>query len=359
MKKMKIAVIFGGQSSEHEVSCMSAVNVIHNIEAAYYDPLLIGITKDGRWLKVEQVSDIIKGTWNNGKVSAMIAPDANIHGVVLLEKNHVTTQYVDVVFPVLHGKYGEDGTIQGLLELAGIPYVGCNVLASAVCMDKVCTKRLVERLGIRQANYIDLRVSDLEKQETVTKNIEKTLGYPVFIKPANAGSSRGVTKAKDEKELFEGLKLAAEYDDKILVEEQIFGRELECAVLGGVEPRASGVGEILAAAEFYDYDAKYNSQESKTVIHPELPEKVADKISETAVKIFQAVDAYGLARVDFFLEDKTNEIIFNEINTMPGFTKISMYPMLWETKGFSKQQLVEKLIQLALRRAENRGKGEK
>ncbi len=358
MRKTIIAVIFGGQSSEHEVSCMSAVNVIQSIQETQYDLLLIGITKEGRWLKVEQVSDIISGEWRNGTINAIISPDAGVHGVLLSEKGSVTAQYVDIAFPVLHGKYGEDGTIQGLLELAKIPYVGCGVLASAICMDKIYTKAIVERLGIRQANYVCVRVHELDQKEEIEKRIEQTLGYPVFIKPANSGSSCGVTKAENKEELLEGLKLAAEHDDKILVEEQIFGRELECAVLGGSEPKSSGIGEILAAAEFYDYDAKYHNEESKTVIHPQLPEGVEKQISNAAVKIFKAVDGYGLARVDFFLEKETNEVIFNEINTMPGFTGISMYPMLWEAKGLSKQHLVDKLIQLGLKRAYE-GKGVK
>lgn len=356
MEKKKIAVIFGGQSSEHEVSCMSAVNVIESIHPEYYEVVLIGITKEGRWLKVDKVSEISSGTWTKGTVTAVILPDAGFGGVLFLENGTYTHVPIDVAIPILHGKYGEDGTIQGLLELAEIPYVGCGVMASALCMDKLFTKLVVERLGIRQAKYIPVHSYEIERADQIAERAEQELGYPMFIKPANAGSSCGVSKAENREQIYSGLKLAAEYDNKILIEEGIYGRELECAVLGGLEPRASGVGEILAAAEFYDYDAKYNNEESRTVIHPDLPDGIAAQITDAAVQIFRATDAYGLARVDFFLEKDTNEIVFNEINTMPGFTGISMYPMLWEAKGISKQQLVEKLIQLALRRFSNRSK---
>lgn len=350
MGKRLIAVLFGGQSSEHEVSCVSVQNVISNINRDYYDVLMIGITKDGRWLKTESVDDIESGAWRNSKITAVISPDASQKAVLLIENGKVHVQEVDVVFPVLHGLYGEDGTVQGLLELAGIPYVGCGVLASAVSMDKLYTKIIVDTLGIRQAAYVPVMSRELNNMDAVLERVESKLLYPVFIKPSNAGSSKGVTKAHNREQLIAGLKLASEHDRKILVEESIVGREIECAVLGSNDVRASGVGEILSAAEFYDYDAKYNNAESRTVISPELPEGKAAEFSDAAVKIFKAVDGFGLARVDFFLEEGTNEVVFNEINTLPGFTSISMYPMLWEAKGISKTQLVEKLIQSAFSR---------
>ncbi|BCN28816.1 D-alanine--D-alanine ligase family protein [Anaeromicropila herbilytica] len=351
MSKKTVAVIFGGQSSEHEVSLISATTIISNINKDYYDIVMIGITKEGKWLKVDSIEDITSGAWKESKVGAIISPDATNKGVLLIEKSQMTLQKVDVVFPALHGMYGEDGTIQGLLELAKIPYVGCGVVASGVSMDKFYTKIIVDTLDVRQAEYVPVLKGELKEMDAVVERIESKLSYPVFVKPSNAGSSQGVSKASDRDGLVAALELAAKHDKKILVEETIIGREIECAVLGGRDPKASGVGEILAAADFYDYDAKYNNAESKTVINPELPEGVAEEVRDKAVRIFKAVDGYGLSRVDFFLEKGTNEVVFNEINTLPGFTSISMYPMLWEAKGIGKQQLVEKLIQLAFARS--------
>lgn len=357
MMKKTVAVLFGGQSSEHEVSCMSAQTIVKAMDKEKYNVILIGITKDGRWLHVDNVGRIADKSWYKSNKSAVISPDAGMKSVLVFSNREegsasVSMIDVDVVFPALHGLYGEDGTVQGLFELAGIPYVGCGVLASAVSMDKLYTKMIVDRLGIRQAKYVEVRRHELlgDGIKEAVARVEEKLPYPVFIKPANAGSSRGVSKACDQTALVAGLKLAAEHDRKVLVEEEIIGRELECAVLGGIKPKASGVGEILAAAEFYDYDAKYNSEESKTVIAPELPEGKAEEIRLAAEKIFAAVDGFGLARVDFFLEAGTNEVIFNEINTLPGFTSISMYPMLWEAEGIKKAELVDRLIALAFER---------
>lgn len=351
MSKKTVAVLFGGQSSEHEVSCVSAITIISNINTDLYNTILIGITKDGRWLKVNSTNDITSGEWIKGTTTAIVSPDATLRGVIFLDGNKVSTEKVDVVFPVLHGLYGEDGTVQGLLELAKIPYVGCGVVSSAVSMDKLFTKIIADNIGVPQAKYVPVYKKELEKINMVTEKVEATLSYPVFIKPSNAGSSRGVSKAHNRDELIKGLLVAAEHDRKILVEETINGREVECAVLGGNEPKASGVGEIIAAADFYDYDAKYNSEASKTVLSPDLPTETVEKIKDYAVRIFKAVDGYGLSRVDFFVDKVTGDVIFNEINTMPGFTSISMYPMLWEGRGIGKPQLVEKLIQLSITRA--------
>jgi D-alanine--D-alanine ligase len=350
MMKKTIAVLFGGQSSEHEVSCVSAMTIITNINKELYDVLMIGITKDGRWLKVNDAADIKSGAWREEKVTAIISPDTTHKGILLISGDKVSFQKVDVIFPALHGLYGEDGTVQGLITLSGIPYVGCGILSSAVSMDKLYTKMIVDTLHVRQANYVGVLKHDLEQMDLVVEKVEAKLDYPVFIKPSNAGSSQGVSKAHNRQELIDGLNLAVKHDRKILVEETIVGREIECAILGGHDPKASGVGEILAAADFYDYDAKYNNMESKTIISPELPEGIAEKIREIAVRVFRAVDGFGLSRVDFFLERETNEIVFNEINTLPGFTAISMYPMLWEAKGIGKPQLVDKLIQSAFTR---------
>lgn len=358
MGKLNIAVIFGGQSSEHDISCISVQTVAKAINADTYDITYIGITKEGRWLLVESLENIVDGSWMQSATSAILSPDATRKEVILTSAEGVSTKRIDVIFPVLHGMYGEDGTIQGLFEMAKIPYVGCGVFASAVGMDKVYTKIIVDSLGINQADYVLVRAVDVKRSETDSsimddqvQQIEARLGYPVFIKPSKAGSSQGVSKAHDRTELMDGLKLAAQHDSKILVERNIVGREIECAVLGSVpEVEASGVGEILAAAEFYDFDAKYTNAESKTVISPELPEGKGEEIRSAAKAIFAAIDGYGLSRVDFFLEKDTNKVIFNEINTLPGFTAISMYPMLWKAEGMSIEEWTEKQIQLAFKR---------
>lgn len=345
MSKLQAVVIFGGQSSEHIVSCMSAVNVINHIDRERYNVLLIGITQEGRWLKVESAEAVKSGAWREGTVCAALLPDATKRCVLVMDGERTEEVKVDVVFPVLHGLYGEDGTLQGLLEMARVPYVGCGVLASAVSMDKLYTKIVVDDLGIHQAEYEAVYREQLEDMERVVMRVERHFSYPVFVKPSNAGSSRGVTKAENRRTLMDGLMNAAKHDRKILVEETICGREIECAVFGGGgQPvTASGVGEILAAAEFYDFDAKYFNEASRTVVNPELPGGAAENVRQAAIAIFKAVDGYGLARVDFFVKDD-GEIIFNEINTMPGFTAISMYPMLWEAQGIGKAQLVEMLL---------------
>lgn len=358
MSKWNLAVIFGGQSSEHDISCISVQTIARAVDPDAYDITYIGITKEGHWLLADSLASIEDGTWVQSDISAVLSPDATKKEMILTGADGMSTKKIDVIFPVLHGMYGEDGTIQGLFEMAGIPYVGCGVLASAAGMDKVYTKIIVETLGIAQAEYVLVRAADVKRaqsdigiMDTQVKRVEDKLSYPVFIKPSKAGSSQGVSKAHDRQELITGLRLAAEHDTKILVERCIVGREIECAVLGSAEAaEASGVGEILSAAEFYDFDAKYNDAGSKTVISPELPDGKEEEIRKAAREIFQAVDGYGLSRVDFFLEEKTNAVIFNEINTLPGFTSISMYPMLWKAKGISIEELVEKQLRLAFDR---------
>ena len=350
MEKKNIVVLFGGQSSEHVVSCMSVQNVAANIDQEKYNVILVGITEDGHWLKVDSLAQIKDDTWREAKAGAVLSPDAKEKCLIVTENGKFEKVPVDVVFPVLHGLYGEDGTVQGILELAKIPYVGCGVLASAVSMDKLSTKRMVSGLGICQAAYVPVLKEELKDMDAVVAKIEKEIPYPVFVKPSNAGSSRGVTRADNREELIAGLKEAAANDRRMLVEEMIVGREIECGVFGdGASTKASGVGEILAAAEFYDFDAKYNNAESRTVIGPELPGDSAERVREAAAKIFNAVDGYGLSRVDFFVT-KEGEVIFNEINTLPGFTAISMYPMLWEAAGIPKKELIDRLIDLAFER---------
>lgn len=350
MDKKTIVVLFGGQSSEHEVSCVSAQTIIRAIDGEQYDIIMIGITKAGHWLYVKDPADIENGSWVNGTVTAVISPDATKQEVICMDEDEVKTYHIDVVFPVLHGLYGEDGTVQGLFELARLPYVGCGVIASALGMDKLYAKIVVDRLGISQATYVPVRKSELKDMDKAVAKVEGALDYPVFVKPSNSGSSKGISKAHNREELKAALVEASHHDVKILVEETIVGRELECAVLGAEDVKASGVGEIVAAAEFYDYDAKYNNAESKTIIGPELPAGKENEIRDSAVRIFKALDGFGLARVDFFLENDTNRVVFNEINTLPGFTGISMYPMLWNAKGVDVKTLVAKLIDMAWER---------
>lgn len=352
MAEKNIVVVMGGRSSEHEVSLMSAATVIENINTNIYNVIMVGITKEGQWKLVESVDKIRDGSWVKGHTQAMISPETGRNELCLIQGDKVERLHVDVVFPVLHGMNGEDGTLQGLLELAQIPYVGCGVLASACSMDKFYTKIIVDSIGIRQAKFVGVHRSELKEMDAVVSRVEKSLPYPVFVKPSKAGSSQGVGKAECREELIAALELAAKHDTKILVEENIVGRELECAVLGGADAKASGVGEILAADTFYTYEAKYNNAESKTVVDPELPEGKAEEIRRDAEAIFKALDCYGLSRVDFFLKEDTNEVVFNEINTLPGFTAISMYPMLWEARGLDKKALVQKLIDLAMVRYE-------
>lgn len=349
MSKQNLAVIFGGQSSEHEISCMSASNIIQCIDAQRYDIILVGITKEGHWVEAADLNAVSDGSWRQSKTSIVLSPDATRRGLYRMsEDEKVQFVHLDVIFPVLHGLYGEDGTVQGLFKLAGIPFVGCGLFASAAGMDKLYTKIIVDTLGIRQAKYVPVYKEELPKMDEVVARVESALEYPVFVKPSRAGSSKGVNKAANREQLKNALIEAADNDRKILVEETISGREVECAVLGNLDVKASGVGEILSADEFYDFDAKYYNSESKTLVDPPMPENMREQIREDAVKIFMALDGRGLSRVDFFLTE--NGVVFNEINTLPGFTAISMYPMLWEAQGIPKKELVQKLIDLAFER---------
>ncbi len=348
--KLTVAVVFGGQSSEHSVSCISGMTVMKALNPEKYDIVLIGITKEGRWLLADSIEAVENGTWVNSTVHAIVSPDASDHGLILMKDGQITKKRIDVAFPILHGMYGEDGTIQGLFELANIPYVGCGVLASSVSMDKWYTKIVVDDLDIRQAKYVPINHIDMRDMEGCVGKVEAKLEYPVFVKPSKAGSSVGVNKANNAEELKAALTEALKHDIHILVEETIIGREIECAVLGGYDPIASDVGEVLSAEDFYTFDAKYNNQESKTDLHPEFPEGKLEEVREAALKIFKALDGFGCSRVDFFMEKGTNEIVFNEINTMPGFTSISMYPMLWREKGLETNALVDRMIETAFER---------
>lgn len=343
-----LLMVFGGQSSEHDVSVVSAVTVAKAVDPKEYRIWLTGITKDGRWIYTENLSGLEDGSWEKGTIRAVLTPDT-AHELILMEDGKIREKVrIDVAFPVLHGLFGEDGTIQGLFELAHLPYVGCGPLSSAVTMDKFFTKVIARDAGVTQAEFVPVRREDLQDMDRVVTEIEQQRTYPVFIKPSNAGSSVGITKAHDRAELIEGLKKAAVQDEKILVEETISGREIECAVYGhGKTAKAMGLGEVLSAAEFYDYEAKYHNAESKTVIHPDLPAGKEEEILETALKVYRACDCFGFARVDFFLENGTNRVVFNEINTIPGHTSISMYPMILEAAGYPMKVYINDLIHMA------------
>jgi D-alanine--D-alanine ligase len=362
--KIKVAVVFGGQSTEHEVSRVSAQSVLENIDRSKYDVAMIGITKEGRWLRYNgSIEKIGSGEWEKIAVASLESSKCKCleenNGALqvssarsIIDNTEADGKPIDVVFPVLHGANGEDGTIQGLFELANIPYVGCGVLGSAVGMDKAYTKIIFEKVGIPQGKYVVVSRKSLSKDlDSVIAEVEATLIYPCFVKPSNAGSSVGVSKAHDREELISALSFAARFDRRILVEEFINGREIECAVLGNDEPIASTVGEVIPCNDFYDYEAKYQSGDDSTVVIPaELDRKTVKAIQDYAVKAFKSLDCSGLSRVDFFVHKDTSEIYINEINTMPGFTSISMYPKLWEASGIPYSELISKVIELAIER---------
>lgn len=349
-----IAVLFGGASSEHDVSCVSAASVIRNLSSEKYKLLLVGITKDGRWLLYHgPIEDLANGKWEQhpGNLPAVISPDPSHQGLTVFHGPLCEQVPVDAVFPVLHGKNGEDGTIQGLLQMAGLPFVGCSAAASAVCMDKVYTNMVLDAAGIPQAKWVWCTAGELRANpDAVLGRIEAALPYPVFVKPANAGSSVGVGKAKNREEALACLTAAAAHDSRLLIEEGIDGAEVECAVLGNQSPIASVVGEIVPVNEFYDYEAKYVA-ESELHIPARIPEETAEAVRRTAVKAYQALGCEGLARVDFFVRHSDGAVLLNEPNTIPGFTSISMYPKLFEAAGVPYPELLDRLIGLAWERA--------
>lgn len=342
---MRVAILFGGKSGEHEVSCMSAASVLENIHTEKYSILKIGITKEGEWFRTEAASaQIQSGEWVNlPKQKAVLSPDTAHRGFLVWEGDRVKALSVDVIFPVMHGDFCEDGCLQGLCELAGIRYVGCGVCASAVGMDKVIAKQMFAAAGIPTARGIVLE----KPAEDAAARIRAEFTYPVFVKPANAGSSLGASRVEAEEKLAAALEEAFRYDEKVLVEEYIDAREIECAVLGNRDPKASVLGEIVPSAAFYDYNDKYVCGTSRLLIPAPLSEEESEKIREYAVRAFKAVGAAGLSRVDFFKDRKTGRLVINEINTMPGFTNISMYPKLWRATGLPYADLIDRLIELA------------
>ena len=351
MKKLSVCILFGGMSPEHEVSLRSAESVLNNIDHDKYQVYPVGITRDGRWIYFggKDYSMLPAGNWMDhpDNRQAEISPVRG-QGLLRFESNGVSQTHLDVVFPVLHGENGEDGAMQGLMQMAGIPCVGPQVAASAVAMDKTLTKLVIDHAGVPQAAWQLVRRSDIPgKMQKILDSLEARFVYPMFVKPAGTGSSVGVSKAADRAALEKALVAAAKFDEKILVEEFIHGREIEVAVLGNEEPIPSVCGEIDSGADFYDYDAKYITDTSTAYIPARIPEDVQETVRKLAVKVYTAIGCRGLSRVDFFVTYEGNRIVFNEINTLPGFTSISMYPKLFEASGIPYAQLIDRLIVLA------------
>ena len=355
MKKLSVCVLFGGISPEHEVSLRSAEFVLNNLNPEKFNVFPVGITKNGDWILYggTDYSLLPSGEWQSHPDNrrAAISPVRG-QGLLSFEGDCVVREWLDVVFPVLHGENGEDGAMQGLLQMAGIPYVGPHVSASAVAMDKTLTKLVVDQAGIRQAAWMLVRSADVDSRlDAMLDQVENRFAYPVFVKPAGTGSSVGVSKAACRSELKDALLNAGTYDSKILVEEFIDGREIEVAVMGNESPVASICGEIDSGAEFYDYNAKYVNDTSVAYIPARIDEAVEEQVRDAAVRIYAAIGCQGLSRVDFFVTRASNEVVFNEINTIPGFTSISMYPKLFAASGIASDELIERLLELALEAA--------
>lgn len=348
MGKIKVGVIFGGMSTEHDVSIVSGTSVAKKLDTNKYDIFPIYIDNKGKWYKCTDISKIYQ-------------VGDRMKNIEKIDNLMEYLNELDVLFPVLHGLYGEDGTVQGLFELLKIPYVGCKVLGSSIAMDKVYAKIIFDKANIKQANYEYIRKDKEEyiyvnkefnekrcNLKEVCKIINKHLSYPMFIKPSNSGSSVGINKANNIEELEEYIEYASKYDKKILIEENLIGKEIECSVLGNENVKASCLGEITPAENFYTFDAKYKNAESKLTIPANINSELSNKVRETAIKAFKSIDGKGFARVDFFVNEKTEEIYINEINTLPGFTEISMYPKLWEQSGLEYSKVLDELIKLAL-----------
>ncbi|HZP18157.1 MAG TPA: D-alanine--D-alanine ligase family protein [Terriglobales bacterium] len=391
-QKLRVGILFGGRSGEHEISLLSAASVFKAIDQSKFEVVPIGITKEGRWLTAADAERLLAGQpLDHERHLRAGDPDATPAAAVLQKGEAVVVPpephktgsrltpfqseaparrasdraiNVDIIFPVLHGTFGEDGTIQGLLELADIPYVGAGVLGSAAGMDKDIMKSLFRAAGLPIVKHVTVLRSDWQQSPSkVQKSVESRLRYPVFVKPANLGSSVGISKAHHRKELGPAMDEAAKFDRKIVVEEGVGGkknkaREIECAVLGNDRPQASVPGEIVPSAEFYDYSAKYLDEGSQLIIPAKLTRAETKKVQELAIAAFRAVDCSGLGRVDFLMDPRARKIYLNEINTMPGFTSISMYPKLWAASGVSYPELIERLIRLGLERHEERKKNQ-
>ncbi len=366
-RKIRVGIVFGGRSGEHEVSLASANSVMANLDGDKYEAIPIAITKEGSWLlgtKPQQLLTAASGTQEDDlqeegepTTAVTLTGDPRLRRLIPVEQGEElgSAGALDVIFPVLHGTYGEDGALQGLLEMANVPYVGCGVLGSALGMDKEKMKMIFQRVGLPVGDFLVYRRSAWERApEPILDAIGQRLGYPNFVKPVNLGSSVGVNKAHNRAELLHFINEAAEYDRKIIVEKAIDCRELECAALGNDEPLISVVGEVISSNEFYDYRAKYIDGKSQVVIPADIPQATSEEVRRQAALAFQSLDLSGLARVDFFLERGTNQVYINEVNTMPGFTSISMYPKLWEASGLPYKELIDRLLELAIERHADR-----
>ncbi|MDD6276265.1 MAG: D-alanine--D-alanine ligase [Clostridia bacterium] len=345
-------ILFGGVSSEHDVSVVSAKSVIENVPKDKYNIIMLGITKDGSWFKYDgDVALLPEDKWLDDKenlTKAIISPDRGDHGILVFGCNGVEKIRIDVAFPVLHGKNGEDGTVQGFLQLSGIPFVGCDMLASACCMDKAVTNSLADNAGIPQAKWLAFNRCEYEvNKNSMLAKAGEYLGFPIFVKPANAGSSVGVSKAENSSELPEAVEKAFKEDDKIVLEEAVVGSEVECAVLGNENPVASTVGEIVSCKDFYDYEAKYVNPASELHIPARISEEKIEEVRAAAVRAYKVLGCSGLARVDFFVRESDGKVMLNEPNTIPGFTSISMYPKLFAASGIPYSELIDKLFELA------------
>jgi len=368
VKKIRVGIIYGGRSGEHEVSIASAAAVVQNLDKQRYEAIPVRIEKDGRWIIADRLpasssaAEVIEQSrahtaqrlGRGGREAHLVAHPGDEQIMTIERGNNpsITGLALDVVFPVLHGPYGEDGTVQGLLELANIPYVGAGVLASAVGMDKAVAKQVFAARGLPQAKYLVVLRNDwIAAPAPIRKNVASTLGYPVFVKPANLGSSVGISKAKSDAELPAAIDLAAEFDRKIVIEAAVpNAREIEIAVLGNDAPEVSAPGEVIPSREFYDYEAKYLDTDSRTIIPAELSPKVTAEVQRLAIEVFRAVDCAGMARVDFLMDGAKGTLYVNEINTIPGFTTISMYSKMWAASGLPYPELLDRLITLARER---------
>lgn len=364
-RKLKIAVLFGGRSGEHEVSLMSARSVLSVLDPDKYDITQIGITHEGTWITGRQTLDVMSGEAKVEQENVILPGDPSRPGLYRLHKTahgelFELLNHLDVVFPVLHGTYGEDGTLQGLLEMADIAYVGAGVTGSAVGMDKGVFKDVMRAIGIPVVESIIVLRSEIEKNmDDIIQRGEAVSAYPIFTKPANLGSSVGITKCNNRGDLSEGLLEAAAYDRRVLIERGLNAREIEVSVLGNDQPEASLPGEILPSREFYSYESKYIDGTSGLLIPAPIPSEVTEQVQRDAVKAYRAIDCAGMARVDFLLDKDTGNLYLNELNTIPGFTQISMYPKLWQASGIQYTQLVDRLIALAMERKEDRDRTER
>jgi D-alanine-D-alanine ligase len=366
-KKIRVGLVFGGRSGEHEVSLASAQSVMANLDSSKYEVVPIAITHSGSWLLGTEPAQMLSLASHHQSTTddpstdqttaVTLTGDPNVRHLIPIHSDEPLHDNgaLDVIFPVLHGTYGEDGALQGLLEMADLPYVGCGVLGSALGMDKEKMKMIFQTLDLPIVDYLVYRRSEWERSpHTVLDGVEARLGYPCFVKPVNLGSSVGINKAHNREELEHALRVAAEYDRKIIIEHGIECRELECGVLGNDEPLASVVGEVVSSNEFYDYNAKYIDNKSQVVIPANIPQATAEEVRRQSIQAFLALDLSGLSRVDFFLEKHSGQVYINEVNTLPGFTQISMYPKLWEASGLPFSELLDRLIELAIERHQDR-----